>query len=80
MDRYDAGEYAGLAGIVVFFLVTVGWTWALLAASLVLLLEVQVRSRQRAVVRARPRGRRLAAVAKAARSAWVGEDAEDAAA
>lgn len=75
MDRYDAGEFAGLAGVVAFVLLTFGAPAALLAASLVLLLEVQVRSRQKAVVRARPdRRRRLVAVARAARAAWDAEE------
>lgn len=70
-DRYDFGEVAGLAGVVVFCWVSFGWHWAILAASLVLLLEVQLRSRGRSPVRATPARRRLASVVKAARSAWA---------
>lgn len=74
-DRYDLGEVLGLSGVVVFCWVTFGWNWAALAASLVLLVEVQLRSRGRSPVRASPGRRRLAAVAKAARAAWVESDA-----
>jgi hypothetical protein len=74
-DRYDFGEVVGLAGVVAFCWVTFGWHWAVLAASLVLLVEVQLRSRGRSPVRATPARRRLVAVARAARTAWAESDA-----
>lgn len=76
MDRYDVGEFAGLAGLVLF----AGILWApaaLLVGSLALLVEAQMRSRGRAPVRARGRGR-LASVVRAARAAWA-DDGERAA-
>lgn len=76
MDRYDVGEFAGLAGLVVF----AGILWlpaALLVASLALLVETNLRSRGKAPVRgARPTvGRRL----RAAAAAWRRLAVEDAA-
>jgi hypothetical protein len=79
VDRYDVGEFAGLAGLVVF----AGLIWlpaALLVASMALLVEVNLRSRNRAPVRASVRPSRLAAAARALRSAWVEALDEDAAA
>jgi hypothetical protein len=68
VDRYDAGEFVGLAGLTVF----AGIVWlpaALLVGSLLLLVEVNLRSRQRAPVRgARPE--RFGKAVRAFRLAW----------
>ncbi|HEY9475816.1 MAG TPA: hypothetical protein VIS06_18435 [Mycobacteriales bacterium] len=70
MDRYDAGEFAGLAGIAAFF--TFVWPpLALLAASVALLIEVQMRSRGAAPVRGTRPLLRLVTAARAAHRAWV---------
>lgn len=71
MDRYDVGEFAGLAGLVGFCALV--WApLALLVGSVALLLEVNLRSRGRAPVRnAGPS--RVARVLRAARSAWADE-------
>ena len=74
-DRYDFGEVAGLAGVVAFCWLSFGWHWAVLAASLVLLLEVQLRSRGRSPVRSTGSRSRLASVARAVRAAWAESDA-----
>jgi hypothetical protein len=74
-DRYDFGEVAGLAGVVAFCWLTFGWHAAVLAASLMLLVEVQMRSRGRTPVRGTPARRRLSAAVKAAREAWAESDA-----
>lgn len=72
MDRYDLGEFAGLAGLVGFAAII----WppaALLVASLALLVEVNMRSRGEAPVRARGTGR-LGRTIKAVRAAWADDD------
>ena len=77
MDRYDVGEFAGLAGLVVF----AGWVWlpaALLVASLLLLVETNLRSAGKAPVRSTGKPGRLKVAARAARRAWA--TPEDAAA
>lgn len=78
MDRYDVGEFVGLAGIVAFC----GLVWllpgALLAGSVALLVEVQLRSRDRAPVRFSGAGR-LGKVVKAARAAWADDGKAEAA-
>lgn len=69
MDRYDVGEFAGLAGLVVF----AGWVWlpaALLVASLALLVEVNLRSRNRALARSTGEPSRVGSAYRAARRAW----------
>lgn len=69
MDRYDAGEFAGLAGLALFALLV----WppaAVLVGSLALLVEVNLRSRNRAPVRGRRGPSRLRVAVRAARSAW----------
>lgn len=73
MDRYDVGELAGLAGLTVF----AGLLWpqaALLVGSLLLLVEVQLRSRGRAPVRARGTSR-VGRVVRAVRAAWTDDEA-----
>ena len=74
MDRYDVGEFAGLAGLVWFaFLV-----WppsAVLVGALALLVESNLRSRGRAPVRGARPAARLSAVVRAARAAWKPDDA-----
>jgi hypothetical protein len=70
MDRYDLGEFAGLAGLIVF----AGIVWlpaALLVGSLCLLVEVNLRGRGRPTVRGWRPLTRTKAVARAARAAWV---------
>jgi hypothetical protein len=69
VDRYDIGEFAGLAGLAVFAALV--WLPAfVLVASLGLLVEVNLRSRNRAPVRARRGPSRLRVAVNAARSAW----------
>ncbi len=73
MDRYDLGEFLGLTGLTVF----AGLVWppaALLVGSLLLLVEVNLRSRSRAPVRdAKPFSRTRKALT-AAKSAWSRDD------
>jgi len=74
VDRYDIGEFLGLAGLVVF----AGLVWppaALAAGSLVLLVEVNLRGRGRPTVRGWRPAAKAAAVWRAARTAWAEDDA-----
>jgi hypothetical protein len=74
VDRYDAGEFAGIAGLVWFAFLC----WppaAVLVASLGLLVEVNMRAAGRSPVRGARPVSRLAAVARAGRAAWRAPDA-----
>lgn len=77
MDRYDVGEFAGLLGVVGYAF----WIWhgpgALLAGSLALLVEVNLRSRGRAPVRGTGQRSRLVQAVSAGRKAWRAADQPD---